>query len=86
MMNKKNFLAVFYDRDTIIGRVFLFCRNHFDSHRFHLPLTYERRGNLDDDDFIRISWGITFELLYFIVAFILIKKLRRKKLLNLNKV
>ena len=40
----KEFLTVFDDRDTTIGKGFMFCGYHFDAHRFHPPLTYGRRG------------------------------------------
>ena len=40
----KEFLTVFNDRDTTIGKGFMFCGYHFDAHRFHPPLTYGRRG------------------------------------------
>ena len=43
----KEFLTVFDDRTTTIGKGFVFCRYHFDAHRFHPPLTYGRRGGLD---------------------------------------
>lgn len=32
------------DRDTTIGKGFIFCGYHFDVHRFHPPLVYGRRG------------------------------------------
>ena len=32
------------DRDTTIGKGFVFLGNHFDVHRFHPPLVYGRRG------------------------------------------
>ena len=34
----KEFLTVFDDRDTTIGKGFMFCGYHFDAHRFHPPL------------------------------------------------
>ena len=40
----KEFLTSFDDRDTTIGKGFMFCGYHFDAHRFHPPLTYGRRG------------------------------------------
>ena len=40
----KEFLTAFNDRDTTIGKGFIFCGYHFDAHRFHPPLTYGRRG------------------------------------------
>ena len=40
----KEYLTVFDDRDTTIGKGFTFCGYHFDAHRFHPPLTYGRRG------------------------------------------
>ncbi len=44
----KEFLTSFDDRDTTIGKGFMFCGNHFDAHRFHPPLTYGRRGGLEE--------------------------------------
>ena len=40
----KEYLTVFDDRDTTIGKGFTFCGYHFDAHRFHPPLAYGRRG------------------------------------------
>ena len=40
----KEFLIAFDDRDTTIGRGFMFYGNHFDVHRFHPQLFYGRRG------------------------------------------
>jgi len=32
------------DRDTTIGKGFVFNGYHFDVHRYHVPLVYGRRG------------------------------------------
>ena len=32
------------DRDTTVGKGFVFCGYHFDVHRYHVPLVYGRRG------------------------------------------
>jgi hypothetical protein len=40
----RDFLTAMNDRDTTIGRGFVFCGYHFDVHRFHPPLVYGRRG------------------------------------------
>ena len=43
----KDFLSSFIDRDTSIGKGFVFCGYHFDSHRFHPHFTYGRRGGTE---------------------------------------
>ena len=40
----KDFLTAMDDRDTTIGKGFVFNTKHFDVHRFHVPLVYGRRG------------------------------------------
>lgn len=32
------------DRDTTVGKGFIFNGKHFDVHRYHVPLVYGRRG------------------------------------------
>ena len=40
----RDFLSAMDDRDTTIGKGFMFCGKHFDAHRYHVPLVYGRRG------------------------------------------
>jgi len=35
------------NRDVTVGKGFLFNGNHFDVHRYHVPLVYGRRGGPD---------------------------------------
>ena len=44
----REYLTVFDDRDTTIGKGFVFCGYHFDANRFHPPLTYGRRGGPEE--------------------------------------
>ena len=44
----KEFLTSLNDRDTTIGKGFKLYVNHFETHRFHPPLTYGRRGGLEE--------------------------------------
>lgn len=35
------------DRDVTVGKGFVLNGNHFDVHRFHVPLVYGRRGGAE---------------------------------------
>ena len=35
------------DRDTTVGKGFIFTGKHFDVHRYHVPLVYGRRGGAE---------------------------------------